>query len=53
MQREQGSDSGYPFSLQQYFDVWSQESLPLLDGLAGPPQTVNDLGVAAWASLEE
>lgn len=53
MQREQGSGGGHPFSLQQYFDVWSQESLPLLDGLAGPPQEVNDLGVAAWASLEE
>lgn len=48
-----GQWCGHPFSLQPYFDVWSQESLPLLDGLAGPPQDVNDLGMAAWASLEE
>lgn len=38
---------GHPSSLQQYFDVGSQESRSLPDGLAGPPQAGNDLG---WAT---
>ena len=33
-----------------YFGVWSQESLPLLGGLAGLSQTVNDLGLAERVS---
>lgn len=40
---------GHPSSLQQYFDVSCQECLPLLGGLTGPPQAMNDLGLAAWA----
>lgn len=40
----------HPSSLQQDLDVWSQESLSLLAGLVGPPQTRTDLGLAAWAS---
>lgn len=42
----------HPSSLQQYFDGWSQKSLSPLGDLAGPPQTVNDLGLAVWASQD-